>query len=372
VASKNNGSPPLCRMGKPCLHEPDSTDPSARTHRLFSNERFALDTLHTIWAFLATQGVDFGIKVIGAIAAWIIGRWLISLAAKFMERIFERAGRIDVTVAKYLATIVSGFLTLVLILALLGIFGIQTTSFVALLAGLGLAIGTAWGGLLAHFAAGVFLQVLRPFRVGDFVTAGTITGTVREIGLFFTKIVTPDNVETIVGNNVIFSGTIQNFSTLPFRRVECTAKIANGVDPRDAIERLRPVIAAIPNVETSRDPHLHAGRPAARGAAVHPYRPLLAGLVRYESHDRGRLHRRALSGSANADLVWDGPDKQRRGAQNDRDRAQRSGRHRRPDRRAGTGRREQLVIRSRQTRLTARGVRRRACFACVVRAQPQL
>jgi small conductance mechanosensitive channel len=209
-----------------------------------------MDTLHTIWAFLATQGIDFGIKVIGAIAAWIIGRWLISLAARFMEHVFERAGRIDVTVAKYLATIVSGFLTLVLILALLGIFGIQTTSFVALLAGLGLAIGTAWGGLLAHFAAGVFLQILRPFKVGDFVTAAAVTGTVREIGLFVSKIVTPDNVETIVGNNAIFSATIQNYSTLPFRRVECTAKIANGVDPRDAMERLRPAIAAIPNVET--------------------------------------------------------------------------------------------------------------------------
>ena len=179
-----------------------------------------MDSLRTLWAFLATQGVDFGIKIIGAIAAWVVGRWLIGLAGRLMERVFERGGRIDVTVAKYLATIISGFLTLVLILALLGIFGVQTTSFVALLAGLGLAIGTAWGGLLAHFAAGVFLQVLRPFKVGDYVTAGAVTGTVREIGLFFSKIVTSDNVETIVGNNTIFSGTIQNYSTLPYRRVE--------------------------------------------------------------------------------------------------------------------------------------------------------
>ncbi len=232
-----------------------------------------MDILHTIWAFLATQGIDFGIKVIGAIAAWVIGRWLISLASRFMEHVFERAGRIDVTVAKYLATIISGFLTLVLILALLGIFGIQTTSFVALLAGLGLAIGTAWGGLLAHFAAGVFLQVLRPFRVGDFVTAGAVTGTVREIGLFFSKIVTPDNVETIVGNNTIFSGTIQNYSTLPYRRVECTVKIANGVDPRDAMERLRPALAAIPNVMTAPAPDVEILNFTPEGPmlAVRPY-----------------------------------------------------------------------------------------------------
>jgi small conductance mechanosensitive channel len=232
-----------------------------------------VETLSTIWAFLATQGIDFGIKIIGAIALWVIGRWLISLASRFMEHVFERAGRIDVTVAKYLATIISGFLTLILILALLGIFGVQTTSFVALLAGLGLAIGTAWGGLLAHFAAGVFLQVLRPFRVGDFVTAGAVTGTVREIGLFFSKIVTPDNVETIVGNNTIFSGTIQNYSTLPFRRVECSAKIANGVDPRDAIERLRPAIAAIANVETSPAPDIEILNFTPEGPllAVRPY-----------------------------------------------------------------------------------------------------
>jgi small conductance mechanosensitive channel len=190
-----------------------------------------------------------------------------------MERVFERGGRIDVTVAKYLATIISGFLTLVLILALLGIFGVQTTSFVALLAGLGLAIGTAWGGLLAHFAAGVFLQVLRPFKVGDYVTAGAVTGTVREIGLFFSKIVTSDNVETIVGNNTIFSGTIQNYSTLPYRRVECTAKIANGVDPRDAIERLRPAIAAIAHVETSPAPDIEilSFTPQGPLLAVRPY-----------------------------------------------------------------------------------------------------
>jgi small conductance mechanosensitive channel len=232
-----------------------------------------MDVLHTVWAFLATQGIDFGIKVIGAIAAWIIGRWLISLAARFMEKMMERAGRIDVTVAKYLANIISGFLTLVLILALLGIFGIQTTSFVALLAGLGLAIGTAWGGLLAHFAAGVFLQILRPFKVGDFVTAGAVTGTVREIGLFASKIVTPDNVETIVGNNTIFSGTIQNFSTLPFRRVECSAKIANGVEPSDAIERLRPAIAAIPNVMTTPAPDIQiiSFTPEGPLLAVYPY-----------------------------------------------------------------------------------------------------
>lgn len=232
-----------------------------------------METLQSLGSFLATQGAAFGLKILGAIAMWIVGRWLVALAARFMERVFERSGRLDVTVAKYLATIISGVLTLILILALLGIFGVQTTSFAALLGGLGLAIGVAWGGMLAHFAAGVFLQVFRPFAVGDFVTAGTITGTVREIGLFFTKIVTPDNVETILGNNAIFSGTIQNYSALPYRRVDCTAKIANGVDPRDAIEKLRPFIAAIPNVVTTPPPDIEILNFTPEGPllAVRPY-----------------------------------------------------------------------------------------------------
>jgi small conductance mechanosensitive channel len=226
-----------------------------------------------MWAFLATQGASFGLKIIGAIIAWIIGRWLISRATEILTKTFERGGRIDVTVAKYLATIINGLLTLILVLALLGIFGVQTTSFAALLGGLGLAIGVAWGGMLAHFAAGVFLQVFRPFKVGDFVTAGAVTGTVRELGLFFTKITTPDNVDTIIGNNTILSANIQNFSSLPYRRVDCTAKIANGVDPRDAMDRLRTFVSTIPNVVATPPPDLEILNFTPEGPllAVRPY-----------------------------------------------------------------------------------------------------
>ena len=201
-----------------------------------------------VWQFLSTQGVDFGLKVLAAIAAWVVGRWLISLALRIFTAALARGQRIDSTLAAYLRSILSVLLNVVLILAILDIFGVKTTSFAALLAGAGLAIGTAWGGLLTHFAAGVFMQVLRPFKVGDFVQAGGVTGTVAEIGLFGTTLTTPDNVQTIVGNNTIFSGAIQNFSTLPHRRVDCLAKVAHGVDPLDAIARLRPAIAAIANV----------------------------------------------------------------------------------------------------------------------------
>ncbi|MBV8617437.1 MAG: mechanosensitive ion channel family protein [Curvibacter sp.] len=201
-----------------------------------------------IWNFLSTQGADFGLKLVGAIAAWIVGRWLISLSVRLMGSVLARGQKIDATLTEYLKSIVSVLLNIVLALALLGIFGVNTASFAALLAGAGLAIGTAWGGLLTHFAAGVFLQVLRPYKVGDFVSAGGVTGTVKELGLFSTTFVTPDNVITMVGNNKVFADTIQNFSTLPYRRVDCVAKVANGVDVQDAIAHLRQAVAGVANV----------------------------------------------------------------------------------------------------------------------------
>ncbi|WP_028225870.1 mechanosensitive ion channel family protein [Paraburkholderia ferrariae] len=210
--------------------------------------------LETIRTFIMTRGIDFGTKVVAAIVLWIIGRWAINLVAGVLRKVLSRNERVDATLAHYLSSILAAVLNLLLVLAILQVFGVQTTSFAALLAGLGLAIGTAWGGLLAHFAAGVFMQVLRPFKVGDFVSAGGVIGTVKELGIFGTTIISPDNVVNIVGNNKIFSDTITNYSATPVRRVELTAKIANGVDPVDAAARLREAIAKIPNVVTEPAP----------------------------------------------------------------------------------------------------------------------
>ena len=209
-----------------------------------------------IWHFISTQGADFGIKLITAIAAWIVGRWLIGLAVGLMGKLIARGGKIDATLSKYLQSVIAVLLNVVLILAILDIFGVKTTSFAALLAGAGLAIGAAWSGMLGNFAAGVFMQVLRPYKVGDFISAGGTVGTVKELGLFATTVITPDNVVTVVGNGKVFGDNIQNFSALPVRRVDCVAKVANGVNPLDAIERLRPAIAAIANVTNDPAPDI--------------------------------------------------------------------------------------------------------------------
>jgi small conductance mechanosensitive channel len=164
---------------------------------------------------------------------------------------------VDPTLTKYLGSIVAIALNIALVLGILGYFGIQTTSFAAMLAGAGVAIGAAWSGLLGNFAAGAFMLVLRPFKVGDFVSIGGVTGTVHELGLFGTTMITPDNVMTIVGNGKIFGDTIQNFSVLPVRRVERVAQLAGSVDPLEAIERFKAAVAKIPNISTDKAPEVN-------------------------------------------------------------------------------------------------------------------
>ena len=205
---------------------------------------------------LSTTVTELGIKILAALAFWFIGRWLIGRVVAVMRAALNR-NHVDPTLIKYLGSIVAVALNITLVLGILGYFGIQTTSFAALLAGAGVAIGAAWSGMLGNFAAGAFMLILRPFKVGDFVSVGGVTGTVHELGLFGTTLVTPDNVMTVVGNGKIFADTIQNFSALPVRRVERTAQLAGGVDPIDAIARFKAAVAKIPNVATDPAPEVN-------------------------------------------------------------------------------------------------------------------
>jgi small conductance mechanosensitive channel len=216
----------------------------------------------------------FGLKILGAIAAWIVGRYFIKLGVRLLSAALARQ-RIDPTIARYAGNVVNVGLTIALVIALMGYFGFETTSFAALVAGLGVAIGAAWAGLLANFAAGVFLIVLRPFRVGDHIKAAGIEGIVTEIGLFATTIMMPDHVTAFVGNNKIFSDNIQNFSVHTFRRVDRTALIAHTVDIDDAITRLKAAVARIPNVNQTPAPEVDVVELTTRG-------PLLA--VRAYTH----------------------------------------------------------------------------------------
>lgn len=213
-----------------------------------------------------------GLKILGAIIIWFIGRALIRFAANLLGRALTRQN-VDATITSYIRSSVAVLLTLALVVALLGFFGVETTTFAALLAAAGIAIGAAWSGLLANFAAGVFLVILRPFKVGDFVTVGGVTGTVKDIGLFGTTLNTPDNVLTIVGNGKVFGDTIQNYSANEFRRVELVAQLAAEADHEKAMRLLKAGLRQIPNVLADPAPDVEILQFTLAGPvlAVRPY-----------------------------------------------------------------------------------------------------
>jgi small conductance mechanosensitive channel len=229
----------------------------------------------SIAKFLQERAASIGLQILGAVVLYLVGRWLISVVVRAVQGALQRQ-KVEPTVLRFAGNAISVALNIALVVAILGYFGVQTTTFAALIAAMGLAIGMAWAGLLANFAAGAFLLVLRPFKVGDFIAAGGVTGTVHELGLFVTTMHTPDNVVTFVGNNKIFSDTIQNFTANPYRRVDLTAQISGAADPKLAIARLKERIAALPNV--SKDP-----APDVTISTFTPFGPVLA--VRPYTHN---------------------------------------------------------------------------------------
>jgi len=200
-------------------------------------------TIQTGIALLTTVAL----KVLGAIVIWFVGRWLIRFALKIMGRALDRQS-LDRTLVSYAQSTLGILLNVVLVVALLGFFGVETASFAALLVGVGLAVGAAWSGLLANFAAGFFLLVLRPFKAGDYVEVGGVTGTVESIGIFTTTLNTPAHVVAIVGNAKVFGDTIQNYTRNDYRRVDLTVGLSYDVDPTQAIAVLKDGMAQIPNV----------------------------------------------------------------------------------------------------------------------------
>ena len=216
--------------------------------------------------------VPFLFKLAGAIALWIVGTWLIRMAIKVLRRTFSKAN-LDPTLIGFLLNILGALLRVVLAVAILGFFGVQTTSFAALLAGAGVAIGAAWSGMLGNFAAGVFLQLFRPVSLGDFVEGGGVTGTVEEVGMFVTTILTLDNVRHIVPNGKFFGDTIVNYSSHPYRRVDLIAQLDNTADVARAIALLKEGLKAIPNQYPGMEADVEILEFSERGPrlAVRPY-----------------------------------------------------------------------------------------------------
>lgn len=187
------------------------------------------------------------LKIFQALVIWFVG----GMAIKFLARLFKQAmiaKKLDHTLIGYIDSIFKGLLKVFLIIAILDLFGVQTTSLAALVAAAGVAIGAAWAGLLSNFAAGFFLIVLRPYKVGDVISAAGISGEVVEIGLFVTSLHTSDNAKVFVGNSKVFGDVITNFSINPHRRVDLRLQLAHGQDPISAIQKIKSRLVKIPNV----------------------------------------------------------------------------------------------------------------------------
>ena len=161
----------------------------------------------------------FGIKIIGAIIILIVGRFAAGMGRRILRGALNKRN-VDTSIVSFMGSLIYVLILSFTVLAALAKFGIQTASFVAVLAAAGFAIGFALQGSLANFAAGVLILVLRPYHVGDFIESAGVIGTVKEIQLFTTVLSTPDNIKIMVPNGKIFGNVIKNASSYDTRRVD--------------------------------------------------------------------------------------------------------------------------------------------------------
>lgn len=180
-------------------------------------------------------------RVFFSILIFIIGKWLAKLLSNALRRVMERA-HVDVTLAKFLGNIVNAVLLIAVIIAAVDQLGVRTTSFLAVLGAAGLAVGLALQGSLANFSSGIMLIMFRPFKVGDYVEAGGVSGVVEVIRIFNTVMKTPDNREITVPNSQIFDSPITNYSARDTRRVDMVIGISYDDDIGKAFKVIQSVL----------------------------------------------------------------------------------------------------------------------------------
>jgi small conductance mechanosensitive channel len=185
----------------------------------------------------------WGLQVVGAIAVLIIGRWIAAALRRSTARALERSNT-DATLIPFASGLVYYAAIAVVIIAVLGLFGIETTSLVAVLGAAGLAIGLALQGTLSNFSAGVMLLIFRPFKVGHVVTAAGETGSIVEIGIFTTVMKTPDNKQIIIPNSSIYGSTITNVSAYDTRRNDLVIGVSYDDDLARVEQTIRNVVSS--------------------------------------------------------------------------------------------------------------------------------
>ena len=196
-----------------------------------------------VWTMIQTTGVEFGINIITAIVVFFVGKWVVNLIVSGLMKAMQK-GELDITLRRFIGNLARMLLMLFVIIAAINQLGVQTASLIALLGAAGLAVGLALQGSLSNFAAGVLIVLFRPYKVGDWIEGGGISGAVEEVQILTTVLKTGDNKRIIVPNSQIMGTTITNYSANETRRVDLVVGVSYGDDIDKVRKELQDLVAA--------------------------------------------------------------------------------------------------------------------------------
>ena len=196
-----------------------------------------------IWTLIQTTGVDLGINLVTAIVIFFVGKWIVNLIVSALIKAMQK-GDMDVTLRRFISNLSRMLLMLFVIIAAIGALGVQTASLVALLGAAGLAVGLALQGSLSNFAAGVLIVLFRPYKVGDWIEGGGVSGAVEEVQILTTVLKTGDNKRVIIPNSQIMGTTITNYSANETRRVDLVVGVSYSDDLDKVRRELESLVAA--------------------------------------------------------------------------------------------------------------------------------
>ncbi len=216
---------------------------------------------------LINWSIEVGKDVIGALLIYIIGRFIIKQISRLLAKLLEKR-KLEVSVQTFLKSLVNLFLNMVMAFAIIGKLGVETTSFAALLASAGVAIGMALSGNLSNFAGGLIILVFKPFRVGDYIDGPGASGTVKEIQIFHTIIATTDNRIVFVPNGQMSSNAVTNYSKMSTRRLEWTFGVEYGEDFDRVKAVLQKIISADSRILTTPEPFIALGELGASSVDI--------------------------------------------------------------------------------------------------------
>lgn len=221
----------------------EGAEPSAAGSSPMDLSKLDVGTVQEVLNRIYTYLAEYGLKIVGAVLIFLVGRWVAKLLARLGGKAMTKA-KMDPTLVHFVQDLCYVALLVFVIIAVLAKLGIQTASFIAVLGAAGLAVGLALQGSLSNFAAGVLMLIFKPIRVGDFVEAGGAKGSVKQLGIFTTVLNAPDNVRIIVPNSQVMGGSISNYTVNGTRRVDMVIGVSYGDDLKKAKEVIEGVLRA--------------------------------------------------------------------------------------------------------------------------------